>query len=173
MALFTFATDDPTEARKIVEALFGDPRQHELPAPVEPAKPARGRATKADTTAANDAAPERPAPPADTVVVTQHAPPVSAAPVVPPAAPPVAVVPPVQPAAPPPAPVPQPVGEAQPGWTVDHVISQAAAFLTSPKGGPERLKPLFEKYGIARARDCQPQNFHLLYADMAGILEAA
>lgn len=162
MALFTFATDDPTEARKIIDALFGDTRQADLPMEAENAKPKRS--TKA--------------PPADTVVVTQHAAP-AAPPAVPPPppSPPAAVIPPSpQPAAPPPSP-PAPAAEdpgvAAEGWTLEHVLAQATTFVQAPKGGPEKLQQLYAKYGINKARECLPKHWHLLYADMAAILEAS
>jgi hypothetical protein len=186
MALFTFATDDAAEASRIMDALLGPKLGKAHPkSAAEGMKAPKTTAivgnnfTDASAPVANDPAPERPAPPADTVVVTQHAPSVSAAPVVPEPAAPVAVAPPpapvaVPPALPPvPAPVVEPAGQAAEGWTLQHVIAQAVAYVQSPKGDQDKLKAIFAKYGITRARDCAPQNWHLLYADMAAVLEAA
>lgn len=180
MALFTFATEDPEEAGRIMDVMRGATLGRAHPKTAAEGKKAPGKALVADTAAANDPAPERPAPPADTVVVTQHAPPVSAAPIIPAPAAPVAVAPPPAPvaAAPAPAPAapapaPEPAGQAAEGWTLQHVIAQAVAYVQSPKGDQDKLKAIFAKYGITRARDCAPQNWHLLYADMAAVLEAA
>lgn len=161
MALFTISTDDPAEARRLFDALLGDARQESLPI-AAPAKPARGSTKKEP-----EAGP--PAPPANTPVVVTHAPPIEPAPAsLAPA--PIAVVPPPAPAAPP-APAPEPVGEAQPGWTLQHVVTQVTAYASSPKADPGRLKDILAKYGVTRARDCQPQHWHLLYADLAAELE--
>lgn len=166
MALFTISTDDPAEARKLFDALLGDARQESLPI-TAPAKPARASAKKEP-----EAAP--PAPPANTPVLVSHGAPAAAPPAPLPAAP-AAVVPPPQPVAPvpvaPPAPAPEPAGEAQPGWTLEHVNAQMAAYAASPKADAERCAAIFAKYGIKRARECPPQHWHSLYADLAAEME--
>lgn len=166
MALFTISTDDPAEARKLFDALLGDARQESLPI-AAPAKPARASAKREP-----EAAP--PAPPASTPVLVSHGAPAAAPPAPLPAAP-AAVVPPPQPAAPqpvaPPAPAPEPAGEAQPGWTLEHVNAQMAAYAASPKADADRCAAIFAKYGIKRARECPPQHWHSLYADLAAEME--
>ena len=152
--LITFATDNPEDAKRIMEALYGAPAQEALPLP---ATPPRGAAAKAPD-------------PASTVTTTVTPP---AAPAASPPTPPAAVVPPPTPA--PPAPVAAPVAQEQPepGWTMEHVKGMAKAFLTNPKGGPDKLEEVLKKHGAEAVGTASPGVWHLLYADMAAILEAA
>ena len=156
--LITFATDNPEDAKRIMEALYGAPAQEALPLPATPKAP-RGAAAKAPD-------------PASTVTTTVTPPAAPAAPV---PTPPAAVVPPPTPAPPPPAPVAAPVAQAQPepGWTMEHVKGMAKAFLTNPKGGPDKLEEVLKRHGAEAVGTASPGVWHLLYADMAAILEAA
>ena len=79
------------------------------------------------------------------------------------------------PPAAPPAPVAAPVAQEQPepGWTLEHVKGMAKAFLTNPKGGPDKLEEVLKRHGAAAVGTASPGVWHLLYADMAAILEAA
>ncbi len=156
--LITFATDNPEDAKKIMEALYGAPAQTALPLAAAAPKAAPKAAAKAPD-------------PASTVTTTVSAPAVPAAP--PPPAAPAAVVPPPQPAAPAPVPPAAPQGEPEPGWTLEHVKGMARSFLTSPKGGPDKLEAILTARGAEAVGTAPPQVWHLLYADMAAILEAA
>lgn len=157
--LFTFATDDADKAAKIIEMLRGGP----LLGTAHPKAP-RGAAAKADVQAP---APEAPSPQA--TVVTTLAPPAAA-----PA--PAAVVPPPQPAAAPPPPVqaPAPVvaQQAAEGWTLEHVTSKAKEFITSPKGGPERLGVILDMHKIEAVKTTPPGLFHIVYGEMDALLQA-
>jgi hypothetical protein len=46
-----------------------------------------------------------------------------------------------------------------------------AAYAASPKADADRCAAIFAKYGIKRARDCPPQHWHSLYADLAAEME--
>ena len=162
--LITFATDNPEDAKKIMEALYGAPAQTALPLPATPKPMTAAEKRKAEEAAAK--APD----PASTVTTTVSAPAAPAAP--PPPAAPAAVVPPPQAAAPP-APAAAPQGEPEPGWTLEHVKGMARSFLTSPKGGPDKLEAILTARGAEAVGTAPPQVWHLLYADMAAILEAA
>lgn len=149
MALITIATDNPEEAKRLIAALYGDPRQEEIALD----KPAKApRAAKKDAEADNANA----APAAPTVPTVPTAPAAPVAQVAPVAAP---------------APV---ASEPQPGWTLEHVTTAATQFVRSPKpgAGVEGYKKLMEKYGIERASVCPPGRWHDLYADFMAILEA-
>lgn len=158
--LITFATDNPDDAKRMFEALYGAPAQESLPLPATPAAP-RGRAAAK--------APD----PASTVTTTVAPP---AAPAAPAPTPPAAVVPPPTPAPPSaPRPTPNEMQQAQPepGWTLDHVRGMAKAFVTNPKGGPDKLEEVLQRHGAESVATSPPGAWHLLYADMAAILEAA
>jgi hypothetical protein len=49
----------------------------------------------------------------------------------------------------------------------------AKAFLTNPKGGPDKLEEVLKRHGAEAVGTASPGVWHLLYADMAAILEAA
>lgn len=159
--LITFATDNPDDAKRMFEALYGAPAQENLPLPAAPPA-ARGRAAAK--------APD----PASTVTTTVAPPAAPAAPV---PTPPAAVVPPPTPTSPPPAapaaPAVQAQPEPEPGWTLEHVKGMAKAFLTNPKGGPDKLEEVLKRHGAEAVGTASPGVWHLLYADMAAILEAA
>ena len=149
MALITIATEDPAEARRILAALFNPLAADPAPAEAAEAPKARGKAVAAK-------APE-PAPPP----VVEAPPPVAAAP------------PPAPAPAPPPAPAPALVQQAENGWTLEHVKTLGTQFVQSPKGGPEKLSPTLQKHGLMTLREAPPHLWHVLYGEMAAILEAA
>ena len=159
MALITIATEDPAEARRILAALFNPLAADPAPAEAAEAPKTRGRA----------AAPKAPEPAPAPVVEAPPpaAPPIAAAPA------PVVEAPPPVAAAPPPAPAPAPVQQAENGWTLEHVKTLGTQFVQSPKGGPEKLSPILQKHGLMTLREAPPHLWHVLYGEMAAILEAA
>lgn len=187
MALITIATEDPAEARRILAALFNPLAADPAPAEAAEAPKTRGRvapakpdASKAPEPAASPTAAAPPpvvVGPAETyaggVIITN---PTASTPAAPPsaAAPPpvVEALAPVA-AAPPPAPAPAPVQQAENGWTLEHVKTLGTQFVQSPKGGPEKLSPILQKHGLMTLREAPPHLWHVLYGEMAAILEAA
>jgi hypothetical protein len=160
MALITIATEDPAEARRLLNALFNPLAADPAPADAAEAPKPRGKA----------AAPKAPEPAAAPIVETPApaAPPIAAAAPPPPAPAPAPVA-----AAPPPAPAPAPVQQAENGWTLEHVKTLGTQFVQSPKGGPEKLSPILQKHGLMTLREAPPHLWHVLYGEMAAILEAA
>lgn len=162
MALITIATEDPAEARRLLNALFN-------PLAADPAPAEAAEAPKPRGKAAAPKAPEPAATPATAPIVEASAP--AAPPIA--APPPVAAAPPPVAAAPPPAPAPAPVQQAENGWTLEHVKTLGTQFVQSPKGGPEKLSPILQKHGLMTLREAPPHLWHVLYGEMAAILEAA
>lgn len=159
--LFTFATDDPAVATRIIAAMGGGPvgdqpvgRKH----PAKADKPADVTPSTQDQPAAAAAsAPAPVAPPA----ASAPAPTAPAAPAAP-AAPP--------PAAPAPAPVQLPAAE---GWTLEHVLGMAKDFISNPSGGPEKLGKILDGHGIPAVKQTPPHLFHVVYGEMEAALKGA
>lgn len=166
--LITFATDNPEDAKRMFEALYGTTLQQAMDLTAGGDKPSMSERIKAAKVTPK--APD----PASTVTITvappvQNVPPAPAPAPAPTPAPPAAVVPP-----PPAAPAaPATAAQPEPGWTMEHVKGMAKAFLTNPKGGPDKLEEVLKRHGAEAVGTASPGVWHLLYADMAAILEAA
>lgn len=164
--LFTFATDDPAVATRIIAAMGGGPvgdqpvgRKHA----VKDDKPAKGAELVQHT---SDSAPV----PANTPSVVAGSAPAPAAPAPAPAAPaaPAPAAPP--PAAPAPAPAQLPAAE---GWTLEHVLGMAKDFISNPAGGPEKLGKILDGHGIPAVKQTPPHLFHVVYGEMEAALKGA